>query len=96
MGFDGVDITGYYFKGYPLAPSDEYIYRIKRRAFGLGVEISGTGIRNDFTIADKNKRQQEVEHVKKWIEVASKMGAPVIRIFAGNQQNEGYTKAQVT
>jgi sugar phosphate isomerase/epimerase len=95
-GFDGVDITGYYFKGYPAVPSDEYLFHVKRKAFSLGIEISGTGVRNDFTIADKNKRQQEVEHVKKWIEVAAKIGAPVIRIFAGNQKNEGLTKQQVT
>lgn len=95
-GFDGVDITGYYFKGYPAVPSDEYLFHVKRKAFSLGIEISGTGVRNDFTIADKNKRQQEVEHVKKWIEVAAKIGAPVIRIFAGNQRNEGITKQQVT
>lgn len=95
-GFDGVDITGYYFKGYPAIPSDEYLFHVKRKAFSLGIEISGTGVRNDFTMVDKNKRQQEVQHVKKWIEVAAKIGAPVIRIFAGNQKNEGLTRQQVT
>lgn len=95
-GFEAVDITAYYFKGYPVVPPDEYLYDIKRKAFGLGLEISGTGVRNDFTIADKTKRQQEVELVKKWIEVAAKIGAPVIRIFSGTQKNETYTKAQVT
>ena len=88
-GFEGVDITGYYFKGYPQVPSDEYLFEIKRKAFRLGLEISGTGVRNDFTIADKTKREQEVALVKNWIEVAAKIGAPVIRIFAGNQKNEG-------
>ncbi len=95
-GFDGVDITGYYFKGYPQVPADEYLFNIKRKAFSLGIEISGTGVRNDFTIADKSKRDQEVALVKNWIEVAAKIGAPVIRIFAGNQKNEGITKEQVT
>ncbi len=95
-GFDAVDITGYYFKGYPGVPSDEYIFQTKRKAFLLGLEISGTGVRNDFTIADKSKREMEVELVKKWIEVAAKLGAPVIRIFAGNQKNDGLTKEQVT
>src|SRR6185295_3759193 len=93
-GFDGVDITGYYFKGYPQVPADEYLFNIKRKAFGLGIEISGTGVRNDFTIADKSKREQEVALVKNWIEVAAKIGAPVVRIFAGNQKNEGITKEQ--
>lgn len=95
-GFAGIDITGYYFKGYPQVPSDEYLFQIKRKAFRLGLEISGTGVRNDFTLADKTKREQEVVLVKKWIEVAAKIGAPVIRIFAGNQKNEGITNEQVT
>jgi sugar phosphate isomerase/epimerase len=95
-GFEGVDITGYYFKGYPQVPSDEYLFHIKRKAFGLGLEISGTGVRNDFTIADKAKRELEVALVKNWIEVAAKIGAPVIRIFTGAQKNEGITTEQVT
>ncbi|MEO5564648.1 MAG: sugar phosphate isomerase/epimerase family protein [Chitinophagaceae bacterium] len=95
-GFDAVDITGYYFKGYPQVPADDYLFSIKRRAFSLGLAISGTGVRNDFTIADKAKREQEVMLVKKWIEVAAKIGAPVIRIFAGTQKNEGIPQEQVT
>lgn len=95
-GFDAVDITGYYFKGYPQVPPDEYLFSIKRKAFSLGIEISGTGVRNDFTIADKTKRDLEVTLVKNWIEVAAKIGAPVIRIFAGTQKNEGISPEQVT
>jgi len=95
-GFEGVDVTGYYFKGYPQVPSDEYLFQIKRKAFRLGIEISGTGVRNDFTIADKIKREQEVALIKNWIEVAAKIGAPVIRIFAGSQKNVGITAEQVT
>src|ERR1044071_10522348 len=53
-GFEGVDITGYYFKGYPQVPPDDYLFGIKRKAFGLGIDISGTGVRNDFTNADKS------------------------------------------
>ena len=30
--FDGIDLTGYYFPGYPTVPSDEFIYHIKRKA----------------------------------------------------------------
>jgi len=94
--FDAVDITGYYFKGYPAVPSNDYLFHVKRKAFDLGLAISGTGVRNDFTIADKGKRQLEVELVKKWIVVASKIGAPVIRIFSGTQKNEQHTKEEVT
>ncbi|HYG17880.1 MAG TPA: hypothetical protein VD816_03085 [Ohtaekwangia sp.] len=52
-GFDGVDITGYYFNGYPEVPPDAYLFEVKRKAFELGLAISGTGVRNDFTIPDK-------------------------------------------
>jgi sugar phosphate isomerase/epimerase len=92
---DAVDITGYYFPGYPQVPSDEFIYHIKHKAFLLGLDISGTGVRNDFTNPDLNKRKQDVMMVKKWIEVASKLGAPVIRIFSGPQQPAAYSREQV-
>lgn len=84
-GFDGVDITGYYFPGYPAVPSDEVIYHVKKKAFRLGLGISGTGVRNDFTWADPGKRVAEKQLVKSWIIVAEKLGAPILRIFAGNQ-----------
>ena len=93
--FDAVDLTGYYFPNYPTVPPDDYVYHIKRRAFGLGLEISGTGVRNDFTDPDANKRKKDVSLVKSWIECASKMGAPVIRIFSGKQVPEGYTWEEV-
>ena len=49
---DGVDPTGYYFPGYPKVPSDDYIYNLKKKAYLNGVSISGTGVRNDFTLTD--------------------------------------------
>lgn len=81
--FDAIDITGYYFPGYPEVPSDEYINQVKRRAFLLGLDISGTGIKNDFANADPKKRAADVKMAKQWIDVAAKLGAPVIRLFAG-------------
>ena len=89
IGFDGVDITAYYFPGYPNVPSDEYLYHIKRKAFRLGLDITGTGVRNDFTDPDKNKRAEHITLVKNWIDAAAKLGAPVIRIFAGTQNPKG-------
>lgn len=81
--FDAVDITAYYFPGYPEVPTDEYLYHIKHKAFLLGLEISGTGVRNDFTDPDPAKRKASVELVKKWIVASEKLGIPVIRVFSG-------------
>ncbi len=95
-GFDAIDLTGYYFPGYPGVPSDEYIYHLKRKAFLLGLDISGTGVRNDFTDPDENKRKADIKLVKSWIEVAAKLGAPVIRIFSGVQSPKDFSWDQVT
>jgi sugar phosphate isomerase/epimerase len=85
QGFDGVDVTGYFFPGYPAAPPDSYIIKLKRHAFNLGLGISGTGVRNDFTAADAGVRSEGVQRIKTWIEVAAKLGAPSIRAFADSQ-----------
>ena len=92
---DALDATGYYFPGYPKAPPDDYVYNLKRTAFLNGVQLSGTGVRNDFAVADASARQRDVQMVKDWIEVASKLGAPVIRVFSGRARPENHTFEQV-
>ena len=89
QNFDGFDATGYYFPGYekdgPGVPADKYIYDLKRHAFDLGLGISGTGVGNNFTTADKAARARDVQRIKNWAEVAAKLGAPVLRVFADTQ-----------
>ena len=65
------------------------------KAFSLGLEISGTGVRNDFTDPDPLKRRESIELVKNWIVAAEKIGAPVIRIFSGNQNPEGRSRNEI-
>lgn len=90
-GIDGVDMTGYYFSGYPEIPSDKEIYDLKRYAFLNGVTISGTGVRNDFALADPTSRQGHIQLVKDWVEVAAKLGSDVLRVFSGKRVAEGST-----
>lgn len=85
VGFDAVDLTGYFFPGYPKAPDDSYLVRLKRHAFNLGLGISGTGVRNDFTAANPATRAEGVQRIMTWIEVAAKIGAPTVRAFADSQ-----------
>ena len=82
---DGVDLTGYFFPGYPNVPNDRYLARLKRHAQHLGLHICGTGVRNDFTTVDKAVRDAGVGHIKEWIEVAAKLGASTLRVFADCQ-----------
>ena len=93
-GFEGIDLTGYYFPGYPEVPPDEYIYHVKHKAFGLGLEICGTGVRNNFAQADPAAREAAMKHVNEWVEVASKLGGQTLRIFAGNNVPAGHTRGE--
>src|SRR5437870_3361562 len=101
--FDGLDPTGYFFPTYPEVPPDEYINDLKRKAFELGIGISGTGVRNNFTTSDKTVRAAAVQHIKEWVEVAARLGAPVLRVFADTQMKsmtwqdvaKGYNREQV-
>ena len=93
QNFDGFDATGYYFPGYEKdglgVPEDNYIFKLKRHAFNLGLGISGTGVGNNFTIANKDARAKDVQRIKNWSEVAGKLGAPVLRVFADTQSCSG-------
>lgn len=91
QGVDALDPTAYYFPGYPKVPSDEYIYDLKRNAFFNGVAISGTGVRNNFAVPDPTARNMDVRMIKDWIVVASKLGAPVIRVFSGPVRPNGHS-----
>jgi sugar phosphate isomerase/epimerase len=101
--FDGFDPTGYFFPGYPAVPPDAYVDSFKKRAADLGIGISGTGVRNNFTTSDKPVRDAGVRHIKEWVEVAARLGAPVVRVFADTQMRsqtwqtvaKGYTRDQV-
>jgi len=95
LQFDAVDPTAYYFPGYPDVPADRYLVELKRRAFVNGLAISGTGIRNDFCSPDPEKRKSDVKLIRNWIRAAAKLGAPVIRIFAGRDLPTGFSRLQV-
>jgi sugar phosphate isomerase/epimerase len=78
---DGAELTSYYF---PSEPTSEFLCSVKRHAFLRGVDISGTAVGNSFTLPVGDRRDREIASVKRWIDRAALLGAPHIRIFAGN------------
>ena len=42
QNIEALDVTAYYIPSYPEVPSDEYIYELKRKAFGLGINMTET------------------------------------------------------
>ncbi|MBA4107579.1 MAG: sugar phosphate isomerase/epimerase [Pirellula sp.] len=91
FGLDGAELTSYYF---PADLNEEYLRRLKGDAFRRGLDVSGTAVRNDFCLPYGDSRDVEIAHVKRWIEYADMMDAPVIRIFAGAAQpGQSFTEA---
>lgn len=90
-GFDAVDVTAYYLPGYdnftmptqPTAKIMAYADQLKALVHQLGLTISGTGIFNDFADPNSSRVALDVQRAKFWIDVAARMGAPVLRVFSG-------------
>lgn len=83
MDLEGTELTSYYF---PTPTTNDYVRTLKDQCFLLGLDVSGTAIRNDFGFPPGKERQEQIAWVKQWIDYAEVLGAPVIRIFAGSQQ----------
>jgi sugar phosphate isomerase/epimerase len=83
MDLDGTELTSYYF---PTLTSDDYLRELKGQCFRLGLDISGTAVGNDFGFPPGAARDEQITLVQRWVDHAELLGAPVIRIFAGNQQ----------
>ncbi len=81
QNLDGTELTSYYF---PAEVTPDYIRQIKEQTFRLGLDISGTAIGNDFCKPAGAALDAEKAMTRKWIDYASELGAPVIRIFAGH------------
>lgn len=95
IGLNAVDLTAYYFSSYPKLPKKPEIFALKKRALELGLNISWTGIRNNFVTADAKARETDLKMIKDWLEISSTIGSSILRIFTGRNQPKGYTKEEV-
>lgn len=80
LNLDGTELTAYYF---PKEVTDDYLISLKERTFRLGLDVSGTAIGNDFCLPEGPKRDEHLKMCRDWIDYSATLGAPVIRIFAG-------------
>ena len=87
---DGTELTSYFFKK-PVAR--DYLLALRRHAFLRGLEISGTAVGNNFSLPKGDERTAQIAYVKQWIDHATVLGAPHIRVFAGREA-KGVTRAQ--
>lgn len=95
IGLNAVDLTAYYFSSYPNLPKKPEIFALKKRALELGLNISWTGIRNNFVTADEEARKADREMIKEWLGISSTIGSSILRIFTGRNLPKGHSKEQV-
>ncbi len=95
LGLNAVDLTGYYFSDYPQIPDDKALFQLKRKALQLGLNITWTGVSNNFVNPEKAARDSDMEMIKNWLQVSSKLGASIMRVYAGNGEHEGYSRVEV-
>lgn len=81
MGLDGVELTSYYF---PKPVTPEYLNHLKRKAFLLGMDVSGTALGNNYCKPPGPERDRQIANTRQWVEYAGAMGAPCMRVFAGS------------
>jgi sugar phosphate isomerase/epimerase len=89
LEIDGVDITTYYLK----STEPDYILGLRRLAFRNGVPLSGAAIGTDMCQPDPSRRREELEKIKKWIDVTEWLGASHLRVFGG-ELPKGATEEQ--
>lgn len=82
LGLPGTELTSYYF---PESVDDAYILKLKRHCHLRGITVSGGAIRNDFCQSDAAKVERDIQYTKLWTDRYALLGAPAIRIFAGEQ-----------
>jgi L-ribulose-5-phosphate 3-epimerase len=79
LDVDGLDLTVYWFP----KELDGFLMPLKKLAFRSAVEIPSISIRTNCCQPAGEKQAAEVEGIKKWVDVAEKLGAGHIRVFGG-------------
>jgi sugar phosphate isomerase/epimerase len=79
MGFNGVEILHVQME----KESNDYLQNLKRRALINGIDLCGMSIHQGFLSPDGAKRQKNIDHTIKCIELAYKLGIPLIRLNTG-------------
>ncbi|MBK5296841.1 MAG: TIM barrel protein [Vicinamibacteria bacterium] len=79
VGFDGVEIL------HRQMPEEgaAYVNGLKQRAFRAGVDLVMLSIHQDFVTPDLAERQKDIDHTKRCLELAARLGIPSIRLNSG-------------
>ena len=79
LGVDGVDVLHVQMDN----ESSEYIRSLRDRAQDKNIELICLSIHQDFVDPDKEKRNKNIDHTKKCIDIAHDLGISYIRLNSG-------------
>jgi sugar phosphate isomerase/epimerase len=79
MGFDGVEFLHRQMEN----ESNDYLQRLKRRAFANGLALCGFSTHQGFLSPDPTVRQKNVDHTIHCIELSYQLGIPTMRVNTG-------------
>ena len=81
MGFDGVEILEQHMTD--EEKTDAGLQQLKKRVYANGLCLMGFSVHQGFVYPEAEKRQQNIDLTKHFIEMAYKMGIPVMRLNTG-------------
>ena len=92
LGLKGVELIAHApcWHADPKA-SDEEIQRLKEMVAAKGLQIVAISPATDYLKFTPEEQREQIEHTKANVDLAVKLGAPVVRIFAGGAIPEGRT-----
>ena len=79
LDVDGVDMTVYWLPD----TTDATLLPLRRLAYKNAVEIYSISVRTEMTKPAGAERDKEIAGLRKWVDVAEKLGAGHIRVFGG-------------
>ena len=80
-GTDGIDMTVYWLP----STTDDVLLPLRREAYRNRVEIYSVGTRVRLAQPTADLREKELVELRKWVDVAQKMGSTHVRVFGGNK-----------
>jgi sugar phosphate isomerase/epimerase len=80
-GTDGIDLTVYWLP----STTDDYLLPLRRIAYKNRVEIYSVGTRVRLAQPTAELRQQQLEELRRWLDVAQRLGATHVRVFGGSR-----------
>jgi sugar phosphate isomerase/epimerase len=78
-GTDGIDMTVYWMP----STTDDFVLPLRRLAYRNRVEIYSIGTRVRLAQPTPELREKELVELRKWVDVAQKIGATHVRVFGG-------------